>query len=766
MSRLFLGKISKNYPIQFEENFYAAGKSDSKWYGGIKPGDYVFPIYNARVQKLWKVREYTDAPNIINKEGSVRFDVVKEFDAIPVAINFLRQKYYQLDLNVVNKSVKSAEAGFFEIILTDGAPDPDKIDFKDIRNIYIVMNDAVSTPQYKDYDIRVVIDNSSEYRIDSIEICQKGKFSEYTPLTQLYKERNPEGERYSLNELLAYAEEDNASKKLKYIQSVIEDLKNNGYFFVQSPVALYDNILVGRKRSAIKKAKDKEIDEELVDDESIQEELSEDYNVYKDLLDDNPNLILYGPPGTGKTYNVMRMIEYIEKKRSGQFVKFEKLIEENRIEFVTFHQSYSYEEFVEGIRPVFANDNSEQINGDQVKYKVEDGIIKKLSDTAALKHLTEDISSKEISLIGKDSIIYKVSLGNRYSDDDIYKDCIENNIISIGWSDAEDLTGMDYDAIYSKLTKGRGADDPKPINDASSIDSFVNLMNNGDIVFIYEGPYTIRDIGVITGDYKYDKTRKDKYPHCRSVKWLKHFDEPYDISKMNSGVRLTMKTVYPLNRIKFSDIKDILKNDKTSIMDSSKRKSSPCYLIIDEINRGNISKIFGELITLIEKDKRDVLKITLPYSRKPFYLPSNIYIIGTMNTADRSIAVLDTALRRRFTFYEVEPDVEVLENHEHRMIEDQIDLARLLETLNTKILNKYDRDHRIGHSYFMNLFNYQAFFLTWYYKIIPLLMEYFYNDSKNVSEIVTDKFIDKETSKIKKLNKKEFIAAIKKIYEN
>lgn len=208
----------------------------------------------------------------------------------------------------------------------------------------------------------------------------------------------------------------------------------------------------------------------------------------------------------------------------------------------------------------------------------------------------------------------------------------------------------------------------------------------------------------------------------------------------------------------------MLSNDETEMTDAADK--APCYLIIDEINRGNISKIFGELITLIEKDKRDKLKITLPYSRKPFKLPSNIYIIGTMNTADRSIAILDTALRRRFTFFEIEPDPEVIKFSDSGIIEDDIELSRLLEKMNDRVQKKYDRDHRIGHSYLLELDNFSKFYNCWYYKIIPLLMDYFYNDLKSISEIIGKSFVDIENGKIKRLPKGEFINSIKKIYES
>ncbi|MBQ5609996.1 MAG: AAA family ATPase [Fibrobacteraceae bacterium] len=176
--------------------------------------------------------------------------------------------------------------------------------------------------------------------------------------------------------------------------------------------------------------------------------------------------------------------------------------------------------------------------------------------------------------------------------------------------------------------------------------------------------------------------------------------------------------------------------------------------IIDEINRGNISKIFGELITLIEPSKRlgekESMKVTLPCSGDVFGVPNNVYILGTMNTADRSIAMIDTALRRRFNFVEMMPDTDELSSPLKDNAFDDIDVRKMLKIINERIEYLYDREHTIGHAFFIGVDTLDKLSSVFKNKVIPLLQEYFYDDYKKIRLVLGDNGKDEKNQFIKK----------------
>lgn len=375
------------------------------------------------------------------------------------------------------------------------------------------------------------------------------------------------------------------------------------------------------------------------------------------------NQILYGAPGTGKTHNAINhalaiatgkdLQELIDSEKTNPANRkaakdeFDDLVKSGQIQFVTFHQSYSYEEFVEGIKP--------SVNGSNVEYSIEDGIFKKLCLKASEKRSIKNFDS-------------------------LYSEF------------TSDLTESGNQLQLTTLIQ------KKPFS--------VRINSNGSCVAI---PKT---------------TTATEMTITKKV--IQNF--------MESGVVDDWK---PYTTAIAEYITDKYK-PKTEEEDNTNKNF---VLIIDEINRGNISKIFGELITLIEDSKRignaEALKVKLTYSgtkdKELFGVPNNVYLIGTMNSADRSIALIDTALRRRFTFTEYTSDPSTLSDN----IEG-INLKLLLQKLNERIEFLLDKDHLLGHAYFLDVKTKNDLCGVFRNKIIPLLEEYFFGNYEKIQQVLGD----------------------------
>lgn len=439
------------------------------------------------------------------------------------------------------------------------------------------------------------------------------------------------------------------------------------------------------------------------------------------------NIILCGTPGTGKTYStVLYAVSIIDEKPfdaikaedySTVFARYLKYKEDGLVAFTTFHQSFGYEEFIEGIRPVVsAEENAE--TGRDIEYEVHDGIFKSFCDKAG----TPISGGTSVDLgFGKNPSVWKVSLEGT-GDNPTRTECLKNNHIRIGY----DSYGETPPDIYEKGDNGRNI-----------LNAFYYKMQIGDIVFSCYSNKTIDAIGVITGEPEWH----DEYEHykrLRNVKWLvKDINE--DIFDLNAQRLMMQPSVYKLS-VSVTDALQILRKVKPSLF-TPRVKIPNRVFIIDEINRGNISKVFGELITLIEPTKRigakEQLRATLPYSGQSFGVPDNVYLIGTMNTADRSIALIDTALRRRFSFVEMQPDSATLKD----VLVDGIDISEMLDTINKRITVLLDREHTIGHSYLLPLKSdptLERLVAIFENTIVPLLQEYFYDDYEKIQLVLGD----------------------------
>jgi hypothetical protein len=378
------------------------------------------------------------------------------------------------------------------------------------------------------------------------------------------------------------------------------------------------------------------------------------------------NLILFGPPGTGKTYStIVKAIKIanpaFEIPETDDFLndrkeikrEYERLVDENKILFTTFHQSYSYEDFIEGIKPL-PPDNAE----DPIQYDIQKGVFKLACEYAEAN--------------------VKIDTNN-------FTEAYSNLIDHI--SEVGDLE------IYTP----------------NGTSFFVSLNSRDNLNLLTTNNKNKQ--GVLTKEQLFEVAIGNKVKY-----WYGYKKGIVDLLISNYNLIIT-----PIN--------DKIKGN--------------VVIIIDEINRGNVSQIFGELITLIEEDKRageiEELSTLLPYSKILFKVPSNLYIIGTMNTADRSIEALDTALRRRFSFEELPPNYELLENEV-----GGIKLKNILVVINKRVEILLDRDHVIGHSYFIKIKDndIKALRNAFKDKIIPLLQEYFFGDYGKIALVLGEGFVE------------------------
>lgn len=451
-----------------------------------------------------------------------------------------------------------------------------------------------------------------------------------------------------------------------------------------------------------------------------------------------PNQILYGPPGTGKTYNTIdkaleilfawKEIDFIPQERDEKKKIFNDFISDEQIAFVTFHQSYGYEDFVEGIRPRLSGENDESQISEKMEYEIKDGIFKSMCKKANENYEKSQKDSSEVKReIELDDLLEQYAT---YIEDEL-KEGKEPKFESKEWTSKMKIQG-------------------------------VHRLQNGDFSSIMIG--TNKDSGVM--QRLTQKVIKRDYEKFKSgeIKDWNDIKPSYESKSHRHGNAGYYFTLYE-SIAEFE--KEHYKPSTIPTLESTfDNRLKPYILIIDEINRGNISKILGELITLLEPSKRkgesEALEVKLPYSQEPFSVPNNLYIIGTMNTADRSIALLDTALRRRFEFIEMMPDSSRLSTDC-----DGVDLQRLLESINNRIEFLLDRERTIGHAFLIDVKNLSDLKAVFKNKILPLLQEYFYDDYAKINAVLNNNGMleSKTISNMKVSLSDEFVDNEKKIWK-
>jgi len=512
------------------------------------------------------------------------------------------------------------------------------------------------------------------------------------------------------------------------------------------------------------------------------------------------NQILYGPPGTGKTFNTVNKAVAIANpvfnieasSREQIHEEYDRLVENKFIRFTTFHQSLSYEDFIEGIKPKYDSII------ETLTYPVKPGIFKSICFSALKATYNANIEvSNEVNF----ETLWKRfidSLKNSFKDDDFPFETKEKSEMRADKTELEKGRIVTYYRWSNNSTKTIAGKTPFPINpekikemyEEGITDNETNLKKRLKPILTYHlSPY----YAVYKSFLSYLKSSIGE--QYSAVIDQEDFD---DDAVEYDGCLNQLRVLQQQNKLI--------------------KKGAPYVLIIDEINRGNVSQIFGELITLLEEDKRfgksEGLTIKLPYSQTDFVVPDNLYIVGTMNTADRSVEALDTALRRRFVFEEMMPDSSLLnpqkmrdsfltnykeiilggnkydEERSENLLESfysmigydtqtnaffepavddneptviaplaagfakislpdsAIRLDRMLETINARIAKLLSKDQQIGHAFFINAISVEQVYDIFYQKLIPQLQEYFYGDFGKVGLILGSSFITLDNTQV------------------
>lgn len=672
-------------PYQFQEGYY---ETDNKaWYNGIDVGDYAFMISGSSIE-LWQARKWE------NEGYKLVFDKLVTHIEGQTA-KFIAFKYFKLFPSLISATTKS---------------------LRNIAFVPIPLSRPISEGELKN---PATYQNPDNYR----KIIVYKSLNECNPISEDVQLYYQDGILHVFNAPFMEGDtflnfRDNTDKigggRLKK-DKTLRVLKG----IIKMPtIFTFEELNI---RNLYEACGVQYVSYDTPDTD--EEEPEFDNNNINDNTTSVPmplNQILYGPPGTGKTYNtVVKALEILEEAdldwndRKALKERFDQRMAEGRIVFTTFHQSMSYEDFIEGIKPLKPDPD-----GGAPGYDVQKGIFRELCERA--QHKTE--------------------LNN-------------------------------FDAVFNQFLEDVAEVGELELKTPTQSKPFRMLLtrNNNPVAI----PRTEAETRMVVTremirDYLRDGTIRD---------W-----KPYTIAISNH-----IKSTYPQLEQKIQD-----------------NSNKPFVLIVDEINRGNVSQIFGELITLIEADKRlgkeEALQVTLPYSKEPFGVPPNLYIIGTMNTADRSVEALDTALRRRFSFEEMSPKPELLtpnklfwcllkhyeeapwddtvyvqkekklldflgastkiwnlrkkfwDNYSSTSEEKEfpaseftgINLDAILHCINTRIERLLDSDHQIGHSYFLSVSSLEDLKDVFYRKVIPLLQEYFFGDYGKIGLVLGKGFVRKK----------------------
>lgn len=780
---IFFGKISQKFDIvQLKEGYYTAPK-ESSWFGELQLGDYVYMIGGDKVQ-FWQAKKW----GIKNDKESLIFDIINPDLGINVS-QLIALKFLKLTKALAVLTSRSARSkAFFKLDLLKDTPltnlsnsqfykNPDL--FRTIR--IIKREDAIENSE----DIQLIFENNKLQLVDNNfidtiikkefvdNLDKKGKGArmkdnvlEYfsnavndLPATINYKQiglrrfydtffcEYKNSEKYFL--VGAFWDTENPQDQTE--RFVKESIWSNGYsdkfnnevnaVLVGSSIAI-KSAFVREKTKAVMAIKARGIIiKNLKDGQNLEVQWEEDFNPFevnfggymqtikevtkKDhiqaiwsdeqpkkednsienknlpnkMIDIPKNQILYGPPGTGKTFELQQIIE---KWSLNETFKTSK-------DYTSFVKNYTWWEVIALVLYDKENITVPEIATNPL-------IISKLGSSNVKRLNTRLWSSLQNHTVDN---CENVKLAKRIGEKVFYKE-----LNSLWRLDNRKL----FEEIFTPLIDAYN--DFKNDDQIKSKDySFTTCHQSLSYEDFIEG---IKP--VLNNDNNENDEEKE-----RSVS--------YEVRKgifYNACEKAAQKAGF----INLKDCLDKTKQDRKKAFDKAISENRIHVLFLDEVNRCNVSGVFGELITLIEEDKRlgnknEISDLILPYSQDEFGVPPNLYIIGTMNTADRSVEALDTALRRRFCFVEMMPNPEVLEN------ENFHDRVLIMEKINQRVELLLDRNYTLGHSYFIK----QNFENSFRNEIIPLLQEYFYNDCGKIGLVLGRGFVrEKEISKNKEIS--------------
>jgi len=454
--------------------------------------------------------------------------------------------------------------------------------------------------------------------------------------------------------------------------------------------------------------------------------------------------ILSGPTGTGKTYTAMvRAVEICDGTAPGnhdQLMKrYNELQTAGRIRLITFHPSFGYRDFIEGHQKETVRD-SEDLDPVIVD-SIKPGVFKAMAHRASV-----NVHPEEPSIDLADTTIWKVTPETEADEgtDVPYDDLIEGQFICCPAGGELDFSAGNSRANISALLLEASGESPDE-EAVSAMDQLVNQMAEGDLVILVDSTAACRAIGRVTGGYRPSKSCGGRtYTQTRSVEWLAIHRTP------QPWARISRKAFLPRGLYRLDG--SLLRLEELGALLEQRVPDSPNYvLIIDEIGRGNIAQIFGELVTLIEPDKRtgaaNALNAVLPISGESFSVPDNLYLIGTLNSADPVEATNADVLHRRFEFEELSPDASLIRGDDQLGTipddeGDRIDLRLLMVTINRRIEFLAGREHRLGQGYFMHIRSYDDLLQAIRSRILPHLRALFVNDWRKVQLIFRDVLSD------------------------